>query len=437
MSSVTATSSSRVLQCLELCRLICEQIGSKDKRTLFQLCLSCKALMEPALDLLWYELDDLVPLMRCLPLDLYEEREDLQRDVVLIVSNGFHSAPLIFTINLRPMVKNDWERFEIAASRVHILTHSDIADVTRNDRVYQFDSGIFQSLACAQPGTSKLLPRLRQLTWSVKNDDIYPYILLFLSPSIKDLTVFIVTGDDASVRMRFSLLTSLVSHCPSIQSVALDAQDHVYRSWESLYSGRASSACAPFIAWTGLESLSLRHLNLGFLTHAIAGLPALTRLELYSCRIRVDTQFPSNTPQFPVLKDLAMVRCNMGTCLHVLKSMSSTPLVSINLSIAETPQEPQWAELINGLQNGVLHDTLTDFVISSMASRRPVTLPFQTISPLLRFWHIHSFGVYDYCTLDVDASADGLKGEGRGRSFGAGASGQSTSAEHNTNTYNL
>ncbi len=37
----------------------------------------------------------------------------------------------------------------------------------------------------------------------------------------------------------------------------------------------------------------------------------------------------------------------------------------------------------------------------------------------------------------ADASADGLKGEGRGRSFGAGASGQSTSAEHNTNTYNL
>jgi len=39
--------------------------------------------------------------------------------------------------------------------------------------------------------------------------------------------------------------------------------------------------------------------------------------------------------------------------------------------------------------------------------------------------------------LNDDASADGLKGEGHGRSFGAGASGQSTSAEHNTNTYNL
>lgn len=96
-------SSSRVLQCLELCRLICEQIGSDDKRTLFQLCLSCKALMEPALDLLWHELDSIVPLMGCLPWDLYEEgmmwREDLQRNVVLAVSNGFLSASLIFTTN--------------------------------------------------------------------------------------------------------------------------------------------------------------------------------------------------------------------------------------------------------------------------------------------------------------------------------------------------
>ncbi|KAF8349637.1 hypothetical protein F5887DRAFT_947344 [Amanita rubescens] len=378
MSSVTATSSSRVLQCLELCRLICEQIGRKDKFTLFQLCLSCKAMMQPALDLLWYQLDSLVPLMRCLPWDLYEEdvmwREDLQRDVVLIV--------------------------------IHILTHSDIVGATENDKVYQFDSWIFQSLACAQQGTSKLLPRLQQLTWSVQNDDVYPFIQLFLSRSIRHLKVFmIVTRENTSLRMRFSLLTSLVSHCPSIQSMVLDAENGAQYnpviSWGKLFSGRASSACAPFIAWTGLESLSLKNITLGPLTNAIARLPALTTLKLYFCRI-VDTQFPNNAPNFPVLKHLAMVRCEMDSCLQVLKCMSSTPLRSINLFITGTPQEPQWAGVVNGLQNGILHDTLTDFVISSVAGRRLVTLSFQTISPLLHFRHIRSFGVYGYCTLDID-----------------------------------
>ncbi len=68
-------------------------------------------MMQPTLDLLWYELDSLVPLMRCLPWDLYEEdmmwREDLQRDVVRIVSNGFFSAFLIFTIN-PSIFKDQW-----------------------------------------------------------------------------------------------------------------------------------------------------------------------------------------------------------------------------------------------------------------------------------------------------------------------------------------
>jgi hypothetical protein len=302
------------------------------------------------------------------------------------------------------VVKNDWERFEIAASRVRILSHTDIVDTTENDKVYQFDSGIFQSLACAQPGTSKLLPRLQELTWKVKNDDIYPYILLFLSPGIRDLTIFIVAKEDVSLSMRFSLLTSLVSHCPSIRSMVLDAendaQDHLLVSWGNLFSGRASSACAPFSNWTGLEDLTLTYINLGPLMNAIAGLPALTSLELESCRI-VDMQFPRNAPNSPVLKHLRMIGCNLDSCMHVLKCMSSTPLVSIDLYIIRAPQEAQWAGLINGLQNGVLHHTLESLVISSDFGRRPVTLSFQMISPLLRFQHIHSFEVDGYCTLEV------------------------------------
>ncbi len=180
----------------------------------------------------------------------------------------------------------------------------------------------------------------------------------------------------------------------------LGAQNNFVISWGKLFSGRASSACAPFTIWTGLESLSLNSINLGPLTNTIARLPSLTTLKLYFCRV-VDTQLPNNAPNFPVLKHLAMVRCEMDSCLQVLKCMSSTPLHSINLSITGAPQEPQWAGLINGIQNGISHDTLTAIVISSVTGRRPLALSFQTISPLLRFQHIHVFGVYGYWTLDV------------------------------------
>ena len=79
------TAMSRILQCPELCRLVCEEIGSDDKCTLFRLSLSCRRFMEPALDVLWYKLDNLAPLMRCMPRDLYQDTREGK--VVALVSN--------------------------------------------------------------------------------------------------------------------------------------------------------------------------------------------------------------------------------------------------------------------------------------------------------------------------------------------------------------
>lgn len=67
---------NRALQCYEIVRLICQEIGSVgsyDRRTLFRFCMTCRNFVEPALDVLWYRLDSLYPLLRCLPSDLYNE----------------------------------------------------------------------------------------------------------------------------------------------------------------------------------------------------------------------------------------------------------------------------------------------------------------------------------------------------------------------------
>ena len=71
MSPTTATS--RALRSPELCQLICEQLGSQDRKSLYSLCLSSKTFLEPALDGLWYKLDNLAPLVRCMPKDLYQQ----------------------------------------------------------------------------------------------------------------------------------------------------------------------------------------------------------------------------------------------------------------------------------------------------------------------------------------------------------------------------
>ena len=78
-----------LLQCPELLRFICKQIGTDDKRTLARLCLTCKSLMGPALDEMWYKLDSLDPLVRCMDSDLYEQKvERVEKHwVATLVSN--------------------------------------------------------------------------------------------------------------------------------------------------------------------------------------------------------------------------------------------------------------------------------------------------------------------------------------------------------------
>lgn len=83
MSSTTATG--RVLRSPELCQLICDQVGINDRKTLYSLCLSSKTFLDPALDVLWYKLDNLAPLMRCMPRDLYQDSREGK--VVALVSN--------------------------------------------------------------------------------------------------------------------------------------------------------------------------------------------------------------------------------------------------------------------------------------------------------------------------------------------------------------
>ncbi|KAF8349641.1 hypothetical protein F5887DRAFT_1235759 [Amanita rubescens] len=396
------TATHRALQANEIVRLICQEIGTfgtYERRTLFRLCLTCRNFVEPALDVLWYKLDSLYPLLHCLPSDLCSEE-------VTVVERSRQVKYTLLQSFQRSMLASDWESIEAAAARVHILNY------TQKQRdVYQVDSNIFPSLACAAPGRTGLLPRLQKLTWTPTND-IYPYIFLFLSPTIKDLTISVATGNIASDRMRFSLLASLTSQCPSMCSLRLDAgnlQDPV-PSWRDLFSGSSASAFASLSLWRALGSLSLQNMDIGILIGVLVTLPALTKLELYWCQISDPTSPSSVTTGFPVLQHLGMYHCNMDITLHVFKRMSGTPLVCLDLSVAARPSESRWAELFNYIQEGISHDSLAavsfavdhDYPLWIAADRDRITWTFQTISPLLHFRNISEFKHSRFCILDLE-----------------------------------
>ena len=265
--------------------------------------------------------------------------------------------------------------------RVRILAHSDFDKWHHGDVTYVLDSSIFPSLASTAQGRLALLPRLQQLTWKISNDDIFPYLSLFLSPTIADLTVYITAESITSSRARVSLFASLASQCPNIRSLKLRALTSVTHSWRDLFSGCSLTAYELFSLWAGLGSLTLYGMDLSTLTDDLARLPALTTLGLNYCRA-IDSASPSTLKGFPMLRYLDVYSSNIDCCLHVLKQMSCTPLVRLHLHIAGTSCESQWVELFSILPNGISRDSLATVWFST-----PINVPlrFQTISPLLQF----------------------------------------------------
>lgn len=83
----------KVLQIPELYGHICSYIWF-DKQTLARLARTCKLLCEPALKLIWQNLDDIAPLIMCMPDDLWERSDDEHGKLQSLVS-----LPTIYTTN--------------------------------------------------------------------------------------------------------------------------------------------------------------------------------------------------------------------------------------------------------------------------------------------------------------------------------------------------
>ena len=293
-------------------------------------------------------------------------------------------------------------------------------------KIYEFDSNVLESLACAATGrTSSLLPRLQQLTWDTSRHD-YPYLSLFLTPTLTNLTVCISTGPGniESDIMRCSVLGSLVSQCPSVRSVELWARwsslEFSARSWIDLFSEQPSSASTLFSVWTALDSLCFRGMDLSTLTDVIAQLPVLTKLELHGCRVTIPLLSTSVTG-FPTLRHLSMHGCSVDSCLHVLKRMSCSPLSSLHLCAVDPHRsnEYRWTDLFSHLQKSISRDSLavTSFSINRHGiipprlqsilpllgfRNPPIILSFQSLSPLLHFRNISEFDYGGRSNIDLD-----------------------------------
>jgi len=83
-----SSASARTMGVSELRWKIFQMVdlGPSRNKTLLALALTCESFTEPALDLLWRELDGLDPLIRCLPPTLWKLERREARGVLELVS---------------------------------------------------------------------------------------------------------------------------------------------------------------------------------------------------------------------------------------------------------------------------------------------------------------------------------------------------------------
>ncbi|KAF8349104.1 hypothetical protein F5887DRAFT_550757 [Amanita rubescens] len=392
------TSTHRVLSCPDLVNLIC---GQCDKATLTSLARTKRDISEITLDVLWRSIPDIGPLIRCMPEDLWEEREEPGKCIKLTLR--------------RLILSTDWERFEINAMRIRQLGVTDPSVIE-----YVLGIDVYGALACASVGRTPLLPRLVTIRWTPQADVEYPYIGLFLSSYIQSLALDITGKSDpaTSVKVRLSLLPRLVSVCPHISHLTLCNKYGLNKPRRQ----EIENALSAIRQWSSLRSLEMGGLP-DLSTLCVAKFPVLRKLVVGNPHETTEEWLTSGellamrAKGFTKLEHLDIRFSTVEFLARLFSCMSGTPLRTLRLEFGRDPERNQLSELFMAMRRGIAHSSLQHLRISYDRSRTELVqedrfITLAELSPLLAFTYLSEVSIainYDICIGTEDLQVVALK----------------------------
>ncbi|KAJ3561739.1 hypothetical protein NP233_g10007 [Leucocoprinus birnbaumii] len=248
-------------QCLaipDIQHLICELLRTElslrgRSGPLFTLARTCRAFTEPALDNLYYELESLWPLIKCLPHDAWTVTAPTG---LSILDKG--------TISLRRALSSaDAATIQKYSQRVRVIEI--------DSEGYRVDEGVFHALGFFFP--EYLLPNLKRLWFydSPSRPPIFQYIRLFICPGLTSLRINL-QGLDAQTG-------SLVNSLPSLITPSALRDFHLLFSLRKKAFGHAHLHCISSCigTWHNLRNLRLTVADYDAILQA-SRLPHLRRL---------------------------------------------------------------------------------------------------------------------------------------------------------------
>ncbi|KIJ63856.1 hypothetical protein HYDPIDRAFT_112834, partial [Hydnomerulius pinastri MD-312] len=316
---------------------------------------TCRSFNGPALDVLWCTQLSLLPLVMCFPRDVLEFSSDKR------------SASITVKLAKVPSVQ-DWERPLLHAKRIRTV---------EPDRqfwmvaTYKLDKNILQPLLQSCPSQS-LLPNLRNLSYFVLSDSghedasyVSLLFMVFNPSSLRSLTFRSPRGlnpDDAK-----GFATKLSQCCKYIESIDVSL---------SLPSIEPYEYVEAFASLKNLKSFG----------STLLGLVDISTDSFFSYDHTLTFPYPPTPaffgydhtltlPQdaFPSIRNLRLTYCSASFALQLLKSIHSTELMDINLSITghvavDVLRElssaitacPSWTESMRSLMLSMASSTMSD-----------------------------------------------------------------------------
>ncbi|KAF8887149.1 hypothetical protein BD779DRAFT_1786293 [Infundibulicybe gibba] len=329
----------RCLLIPEILRIICVHISTHHQsRDLLAVALVCRGFYNTSLDLLWRQIYGLLPLVRCLPSDIWS------------------GPPANYNVVLaRAIAPPDLERFRAHAHHVQVY-HNHYTDVPIT--IYQALNFHFHD----QP----IFPNLVEIVWRSVKSEVFPYISMFLGPRIRKMELYI-SGDP----IQNSLLLTLGKRCPSLIHFNLYPTMDCY-----LDIGRQIK---PLLSqWSQLETLEIHCLSEESL-QIVAGLPHLRGLILS----QVDDDYGNTfspipgTKVFPVLQNLSIRASSPILCINLLKAATNCPLKKFTFSLFGL-DPPVWHDLFATLGESCNKGTLTTINIDDLAAEHEHWTPGTT-----------------------------------------------------------
>ncbi|KAF9233796.1 hypothetical protein BU15DRAFT_53408 [Melanogaster broomeanus] len=343
--------------------------------TLAALARTCKAFKEPALDTLWFELDDLSPLARCLPRDSWKGARHPSSSYEEIYS---------FT---RPLTETEWCTLQGYARRIRVLELGYWPHRTFDE------TGI--RVLCNPPTTDPLFPNIQVITWCHTTRERLSFLRTL--PGLKTTCLTITDWDTDWGTGELATLATLTTRCPEMKTVQLPELGSI-----QLNNGISGILCG----WVNLTDVSCDVIDEPTLLH-LGSLRSLTSLsfvlERHYALGRSTLPF---VDMFTSLSSLTVTTTRMDDIRRLMLRLH-VQLKSLTVVVNHGPEQREVKPFLLTLGQSCNQDHLESVTISHRHPTLQTTclpLTIDDFSPLAFFGNLKEIFIDTGCQIELDGS---------------------------------